>query len=196
MVLVLERGDLLGIFGDLQSSFFFLSERTPHQSSDWYERMFHRGTLPGNKKKDSCLKSLTFLLRLSFQGKFCYLLNKKSLSGISYFVIYFGKLLKAYPLNCSGTDTLNASKLSWFHTGEVECLTFHMHTRYTRTYTHTHSHNHKQPANWIRQLNIWHPRTRIASYSAAWGAKNEQLALSCSPITLILMFKQIQSICR
>lgn len=76
MVLVLEKGDLLGIFGDLQSS-FFLSERTPYQSSGRYERMFHRGTLPG-KKKDSCLKSLTFLLRLNFERKFCYLLNKKS----------------------------------------------------------------------------------------------------------------------
>ncbi len=74
-----------------------------------------------------------------------------------------------------------------------------MHTRIralTHAHANTHSHSQKQPANWFRQLNIWHLRTRIASYSAAQGPKNEQLALSCSPITLILMFKQIQSICR
>lgn len=66
MVVVVGGGGLLGIFGDLHSGFlpffFFLSEGTLHRSSHRYERMFHRGTLPGNKK-DICLQSLTFLLQ-------------------------------------------------------------------------------------------------------------------------------------
>lgn len=93
MVLVLERGVLLGIFGDLLST-VFLSERTIYQSSGRYERMFHQTTF-SRRRKDSGHKSLTSLLRLSFERNFCYLFNKKKKSvRFSYFAIYFGKLLK------------------------------------------------------------------------------------------------------
>lgn len=62
MVLVLVEGGVGGLVRDLWRFtqqflllfFFFFSEGTPRQCSLQYERMFHTGTLPGNKK-DSCL---------------------------------------------------------------------------------------------------------------------------------------------
>lgn len=171
--------------------------------------MFHRGTLPGNKKKRQLSQKFNFLAKIKFSEKVLLSVKKKikkksDMSGISYFVIYFGKLLKGYPLNCSGTDTLNASKLfrgcllarwdAWHSTCTHVYVRLHTHT-YTHTCKHTVAH-HKQAANWFRQLNIWHLRAPIASHSEDWAPENERWALSCSPITLILMFKQIRSICR
>lgn len=191
MVLVLERGDLLGIFGDLQSS-FFLSERTPYQSSGRYERMFHRGALPGKKKKDSCLRSLTFLLRLSFERKFFYLFNKKSFRHFLFCYLLWKtfKSLSSKLLRHRYSECIKAFMTAYEGGGTLDTPQAHTYMcTYKPTHTHKHSHNHKQPANWFRQLNIWHLRTWIVWYSAAQGSQNEQLALSCSPRTLILMLK-------
>jgi len=203
MVLVSERRDLLGIFGDLQSQFFFsLSERTPHQSSRQYERMFHRGTLPREKKKKKKRKlsqkfnfpaKIKFWEKLLFNKKsvrhflFCYLLWKtfKSLS-TKLLRHRYSECIKAFVVAYWGGGMLDIPKA---HT--YMCTWKHIHTHIC-----TRSHNHKQAENWFRQLNIWHLTTWAVSNSAARGPEKEQLGLSCSSMTLILMFKQIQSIDR
>ncbi len=155
MVLVLERGDLLGIFGDLQSS-FFLSERTPYQSSGRYERMFHRGTLLGNKekKKDSCLKSLTFLLRLSFERKFCYLLNKKSVRHFVFCYLLWKTFKSLSPklLRHRYSECIKAFMVAYWQGGMLDIP--HAHTymcTYIRTQTHTHTHTQSQTASKLIQ---------------------------------------------
>lgn len=148
-----ERGHVRDRSLEIYTQVFFANRRDILPILGRYERMFHRGTLPRRNRQ----LSPKFCAKIKFAEKSSTTCLIQSLSGIWHFVIYFWKLLKAYPLNCSGTDTLNASKLSWLHTGELHRFTFHMHTRSPCALTRTH--NSKEPANWFRQLNIWHLST-------------------------------------
>lgn len=142
---------MLGIFGDLQSSFFYQREHRTNLQADM-KGCFIEALFQEIKQKDSCLPKFNFPTKITFLGESsasCLIIIKKkgNLSGISYFDIYFGNLLKAYPPNCQGKDTLNASKLSWLHTREVECLTFHRQTRiyvHLQADTHTHTTTNSQ----------------------------------------------------
>lgn len=131
--------------------FFFLSERTPYQSSGRYERMFHRGTLPG--KKDSCLKSLTFLLRLSFERKFCYLFNKKSVRHFLFCYLLWKTFKSLSPklLRHRYSECIKAFMVAYRGGGMLGIPRAHVCTCTYKQHTHTHTepraHKHKQPAN-------------------------------------------------
>lgn len=139
---------MLGIFGDLQSSFFYQREHRTNLQADM-KGCFIEALFQEIKQKDSCLPKFNFPTKITFLGESsasCLIIKKKK-EICQAFLIYFGNLLKANPPNCQGKDTLNASKLSWLHTREVECLTFHRQTRiyvHLQADTHTHTTTNSQ----------------------------------------------------
>lgn len=194
---------------EIYSQVFFY-QREPHTNPHTDRKgCFTKALFQEGEKKVSGLKTFCPLLRLCFERNFCYLLNKITViktvfllsASFSLFWYLLWKTFKACPLNCSGMDPLNASKLSRTHGGKLECLTFHVHTRMWCTYkpTHIYAHAHTTINRQKIDLDSW----IFDIWGLEWfhiqqlrGPKFKQLALSCSPITLILMFKQIQSICR
>lgn len=67
MVLVLEKGDLLGIFGDLQSSFFFYQREHRTNLQPDMKGCFIEVLYQGEKRQLS--QKLNFLAKINFWEK-------------------------------------------------------------------------------------------------------------------------------
>lgn len=90
-------------------------------------------------KKDSCLKSLTFLLRLSFERKFCYVFNKKSVRHFLFCYLLwktFKSLSPKLPRH-RYPECIKAFMVAYWRGGMLDIS--HAHT-YMCTYIHTHKH--------------------------------------------------------
>ena len=99
------------------------------------------------EKKDSCLKSFTFLLRLSFERKFCYLFNKKSVRHFlfCYLLWKIFKSLSPKLLRHRYSECIKAFMVAYWGGGMRDIPQAHTYMctyKQTHTNTHTHTHTH------------------------------------------------------